>query len=51
MLDNMGSGMKNMQSTASMRQGVSQLGKGKLNRSESGSSIMSSVAAHANQID
>ena len=27
------------------------MGKGRLNRSESGSSIMSSVAAHANQID
>lgn len=50
MLDNMGHGMKNMQSTASMRQGggLSQMGKGRLNRSESGSSIMSSVAAHAN---
>jgi len=29
----------------------SQLGKSRLNRSESGSSIMSSVQANANQID
>lgn len=52
MLENLG-GNKNLQSTASMRQGgnMSSLGKNKLNRSESGSSIMSSVAAHANQID
>lgn len=51
MLDNMG--RKGMQSTASMGQGggLSQLGKNRMNRSESGSSIMSSVAAHANQID
>mmetsp|Transcript_1214 Transcript_1214/g.1381 ORF Transcript_1214/g.1381 Transcript_1214/m.1381 type:complete len:85 (-) Transcript_1214:1477-1731(-) len=48
MLDNLNAG-KNMQSQTSMRQGgLSQLGKQRLNRSESGSSIMSSVAAHAN---
>lgn len=47
MLDNMG--RRGMQSTASMGQGaLSQLGKNRMNRSESGSSIMSSVAAHAN---
>jgi hypothetical protein len=53
MLDNMGLNMKNMQSATSMKQGggMSQIGKGRLNRSESGSSMMSSIATHANQID
>jgi len=46
MLDNMGG--KGMQSRASMGGGLSQLGKNRLNRSESGSSMMSNVAAHAN---
>jgi hypothetical protein len=39
------------QSRVSMGAAFSQLGKGRMNRSESGSSLMSSMAVNANQID
>lgn len=39
------------QSPGKRQGGLSQLGHSRMNRSESGSSLMSSVAAHANQID
>ena len=54
MLDSLGGGHgKNQQSRASMGGALSQMGgRGRMNRSESGSSLMSSVVAgHGNQID
>ena len=52
MLDNLGAGSKHQGSRASVGGGVSQLGRGRMNRSESGSSIVSSaVQGHGTQLD